>query len=153
MNRLPVGQALHNAAHSHQQAALASHMCRGRLASCNARAHTEPHRQSSVAPAAAQTRRHTVHLPPCAAAGNEFRNFAQCCVQSFGRSPNIPLRGDGLTSFECYLSDSGSLSPRCWMNPRDGSGSCVMGTTFYPCDPGERLSVLGWAVALITGRQ
>jgi hypothetical protein len=56
------------------------------------------------APAAVPTRPPALPRP----AANEYTSFNQCCRDSFNRAANVPILGNGMTSFDCYASTRAS---------------------------------------------
>ncbi len=47
-------------------------------------------------------------------AAGQFATFAQCCQVSFSQPSSTPLRGNGISSFECYLAP-GVYDPPCYV--------------------------------------
>jgi hypothetical protein len=67
----------------------------------------------------------TLHISHCnpfpGPAAQQYATFAQCCQVSFNRAPSVPLRGNGVTSFECYLAPGVQQAPCYFWN----TATCV----------------------------
>lgn len=78
-------------------------------------------------------------------AANQFTTFAQCCQVSFSRPSSTPLRGNGVSNFECYLAP-GVFDPPCYVFT---GSNCLLSNDINLCrsggwDHGPRVSAC-WA--------
>jgi hypothetical protein len=77
---------------------------------CNAPCSTGAARQRAGGCCARCRRPAAQHPYPHATllAANEYTSFNQCCRDSFNRAANVPILGNGMTSFDCYAATKAS---------------------------------------------